>query len=129
MYIMIITSTSGKSWILPKGHPEDDLNNAQVAELETYEEAGVKGIIFDKKFRKELKRKEDGTIIIYPLLIKKILDKWPEEYKRERRLVTIKDALALVTKKQHIGAIRYFSTTTMSNKLYKANAGGNNQSL
>lgn len=120
MYIMIITSTSGKSWILPKGHPEDDLNNSQVAELETYEEAGIKGFIFDKKFSKELKRQEDGTIIIYPLLIKKILDKWPEDNIRKRRLVTIKEALALVTKKQHIGAIRYFSTSRMSSKLYKA---------
>lgn len=119
MYIMIITSTSGKSWLLPKGHPEENLNKSQVAELETYEEAGIKGIIFDRKFRKELKRKEDGTIIIYPLLIKKILDKWPEENKRKRRLVTIKEALELVTKKEHVGAIRYFSTNEMSNKLYK----------
>lgn len=120
MYIMIITSTSGKSWILPKGHPEDNLNNAQVAELETYEEAGIKGVIFDRKFRKELKRKEDSTIIIYPLLIKKILDKWPEDSKRKRRLVTIKEALSLVTNKEHIGAIRYFSTTGMTSKLNKA---------
>lgn len=120
MYIMIITSTSGKSWLLPKGHPEDDLTNSQVAELETYEEAGIKGIIFNKKLSKELKRKEDGTIIIYPLYIKKILDKWPEESKRERRLVTIKEALALVSKKEHIGAIRYFSTTNMTGKLFKA---------
>ncbi|MCU7800841.1 MAG: hypothetical protein KZQ70_12015 [gamma proteobacterium symbiont of Lucinoma myriamae] len=117
---MIITSTSGKSWILPKGHPEDNLNNAQVAELETYEEAGIKGVIFDRKFRKELKRKEDSTIIIYPLLIKKILDKWPEDSKRKRRLVTIKEALSLVTNKEHIGAIRYFSTTGMTSKLNKA---------
>jgi len=120
MYIMIITSISGKSWILPKGQPEDDLNKSQVAVLETYEEAGIKGIICDKKFREEFKRDEDGTIVIYPLLIKKILPSWPEKSKRERRLVTIKEALNLVTKKEHLKAINYFSSADMSSKFSKA---------
>jgi len=120
MYIMIITSISGKSWILPKGQPEDDLTKSQVAELETYEEAGVKGIVCDKKFREEFKREEDGTIVIYPLLIKKILQSWPEKSKRQRRLVTIKEALNLVTKKEHLKAINYFSSADISSKFSKA---------
>ena len=120
LYIMIITSISGKSWILPKGQPEDNLNKSQVAELEAYEEGGIKGIIFDRKFREDFKRDEDSSLIIYPLLIKKILNTWPEKYKRERRLVTIKEALNLVTKKEHLQAIKYFSSADMSNKLSKA---------
>lgn len=120
MHIMIITSTSGKSWILPKGHPEDNLNKPQVAELEAYEEAGIKGLIFERKFRQEFKREDGGTLIIYPLLIKKVLESWPEDSIRERRLVTIKDALTLVTKKEHCQAIKHFSSSEMSNKLAKA---------
>ncbi|MCK5649088.1 MAG: NUDIX domain-containing protein [Gammaproteobacteria bacterium] len=119
--IIIITSTSGKSWILPKGHPENHLNKSQVAELETYEEAGVKGTIINSKLRKEFKRDEDNMLIIYPLLIKDILDTWPEQDIRERRLVSIKKALNMVTKKEHIKAIKYFSTPEMIKKLTKGN--------
>ena len=120
--IMLITNTSGKGWILPKGHPEDDMNKPQVAELETYEEAGVKGTIIDTKLRKEFEREEGGTLIIYPLLIKKILDSWPEQGKRERSLVTIKEALSLVTKKEHVEAINHFSTLEKIKKLAKNNS-------
>ncbi len=119
--IIIITSTSGKSWILPKGHPENHLNKSQVAELETYEEAGVKGTIINSKLRKEFKWDEDNMLIIYPLLIKDILDTWPEQDIRERRLVSIKKALNMVTKKEHIKAIKYFSTPEMIKKLTKGN--------
>ncbi|MCP3849127.1 MAG: NUDIX hydrolase [Gammaproteobacteria bacterium] len=119
MQIMIITSTSGKFWMLPKGHPEDDLNNPQVAELETYEEAGIKGIIIDKKMREEFDHEEGGTLLVYPLLIKEVLDEWPEQNVRERRLVTVKEALSLVTKKQHVNAIKYFSSPEIINKLLR----------
>ncbi len=113
IHIMIITSTSGKSWILPKGKPEDDLNKPQVAQLETYEEAGIKGVIINTKICKEFKREEGGTFIVYPLFIKKILEKWPEQDVRKRRLVTIKEALSVITKKEHIKAIKYFTTPEM----------------
>ena len=60
-------------------------------------------------------------LIIYPLLIKDILDTWPEQDIRERRLVSIKKALNMVTKKEHIKAIKYFSTPEMIKKLTKGN--------
>ncbi len=117
--VMIITSTSGKAWILPKGHPENDLKKPQVAELETYEEAGVRGKVIDSKLSEEFNRDEGGTLVIYPLFIEEILDKWPEGDIRERRLVSIKEALELVTKKEHINAIKYFSSPEMTKKLIK----------
>lgn len=119
--VMIITNTSGKSWILPKGHPEEHLSKSQVAELESYEEAGVKGKIVNTKLREEFNREEGGTLVIYPLLIEKILDEWPEQDIRERRLVSIKEALSLVTKKEHVNAIKYFSSTHMIKKLSNNN--------
>lgn len=45
---LLITSRKGKRWILPKGNPIDGLTNAQAAEQEAYEEAGVRGVISDK---------------------------------------------------------------------------------
>lgn len=119
VYIMLIQTISGNSWILPKGHPEENLNEAEVAELESYEEAGVKGKVFNSGLHKEFKRESGGTIIIYPMLIKKTLDDWPEKNYRERRLVTIKEAMALVNKKEFLTAIDYFSNPSILKKLLK----------
>jgi len=119
IYIMLITSSSGKTWILPKGHPESDLNEVQVAELETYEEAGVKGEVIKNKTRKVFKQENGGKLLIYPLLIKKTLDKWPEDSFRKRRLVSIKEALTLVTRTDHLDAIKYFSDPVVNKNLLK----------
>lgn len=110
LYVMLVTSTSGKSWILPKGHPEPDLKKCQVAELETFEEAGVAGKLLSKSLHKEFKRENGGMLLICPLLIEDIFDKWQEQSKRQRRLVKIKEALSLVTRKEHVNAIKHFSS-------------------
>jgi 8-oxo-dGTP pyrophosphatase MutT (NUDIX family) len=117
LQIMLITITSGNSWILPKGKPEDDMSKSQVAELESYEEAGIRGNIIDNKLKEEFKRDDGGTLIIYPLHIETILDEWPEQHFRERKLLSIKDALDIVTKAEHLAAIKYFSEVDFIKKL------------
>ena len=117
LYVMLVTNTSGKLWILPKGHPEPDLKNHQVAELETFEEAGVAGKILSKSLHKEFKRENGGMLLICPLLIEDIFDKWQEQSKRQRRLVKIKEALSLVTRKEHLNAIKHFSSTEIKQQL------------
>ncbi len=107
--LMIITNSSGKSWILPKGQPEADLSNAQVALLEANEEAGVVGKLVGSLRHKDFKRRGGGLLRIYPLSICKVLRKWPEQDFRKRELVSVKQALALVTRKEHIEAINYFT--------------------
>ncbi|WP_198263486.1 NUDIX hydrolase [sulfur-oxidizing endosymbiont of Gigantopelta aegis] len=109
LHIILITITSGNAWILPKGKPEDDMSKAQVAKLESFEEAGIRGKIIDKKLREEFKRDDGGTLIIYPLHIEKVLDKWQEQSFRKRKLVSIKEALEMVTKTEYLAAIEYFS--------------------
>lgn len=46
--VLLITSRKGKRWILPKGNPINGLTNAQAAQQEAYEEAGVRGTINEK---------------------------------------------------------------------------------
>lgn len=120
LLIMLVKTTSGNSWILPKGHPEDHLQQFQVAELECFEEAGVKGKIYTADFHKAFDRERGGTIIIYPLLIKKTLNQWPEMEYRPRQLVSIKKAQSLVTKKEHADAIEYFSNPDFFKKILKS---------
>lgn len=118
IYIMLVTNTSGKLWILPKGHPETNLRNDKVAELETFEEAGVKGKVLNKSFHQNFKRESGGKLLIYPIYIDKILPQWKEDFKRKRCLVKIKDALELVTRKEHVNAIKHFSSTKVAQRLH-----------
>jgi len=117
MYIMLITNKSGKLWILPKGQPEADLKDEQVAELETIEEAGVKGKVLHKSFHSDFKREAGGLLVVYPIYIDKILDEWAESSIRKRRLVDVKEALKIVTRKEHRKAIKYFASKEVSRKL------------
>ncbi len=110
LHIMLITNSSGKHWILPKGNIEHDLKHSDVAKLESYEEAGVKGNILDKKSYREYETADGDILRIYPLHIQKILDEWPEDYFRRRQLVTIDEALNRVDRIEHIKAIKYFSS-------------------
>lgn len=109
LMLIIITNRSGKAWILPKGQRERDISNAQVAIEESVEEAGVVGKLVGTKCYKDFERKGDRLLRVYPLCISKLLRKWPEQHFRKRKLVSVKEALSLVTRKEHVDAIKYFS--------------------
>lgn len=119
LMVMIISNCSGNKWILPKGQPELDLRNSQVALLEAFEEAGVTGnLVFSMKHM-DFKRKSGDILRIYPLAIRKVLRKWPEKKIRKRQLVSVKQALSLVTRKEHVNALEYFSKPENFKKLAK----------
>ena len=109
LMVMIITNCSGRAWILPKGQPEADKKDVQVAHLEAFEEAGVVGKQNISRRHKNFKRKGGGFLSVYPLNIRKVLSTWPEKKYRKRALLPVKEALSLVTRKEHVNAITYFS--------------------
>ena len=119
LMVMLITNCAGNSWILPKGQPEQHLSESQVARLEAYEEAGVTGTLMVSLGYKEFQRKCGTCFRVYPLAIHKVLTKWPEKKFRKRQLVSIKEALSLVTRKEHLHAIEYFSKSQNYKKLSK----------
>lgn len=116
---MIITNSSGNAWILPKGQPELDLRNSQVALLEAFEEAGIIANLVISIRHKDFERKSGDILRVYPLEVCKILSKWPEKNYRKRKLVSVKDALSLVTRIEHVNAIKYFSKPENLKKLCK----------
>ncbi len=119
LMIMIITNCSGRAWILPKGQPEADKRDAQVAHLEAFEEAGVVGRQNISRRHKNFKRKDGGVLNVYPFRIRKILSTWPEKNVRKRSLVSGKEALSLVTRKEPVNAITYFSRPENLKELVK----------
>jgi uncharacterized protein len=90
--ILLITSRERKRWVVPKGNPIPFLLNYESAAREAFEEAGVEGRIATMpigSFR-YLKRRRAGALApaivnLYPLLVTRQADAWPERGQRTLR--------------------------------------------
>lgn len=110
--VVMITSASGY-WIFPKGRFEKDLGKTGTAELEALEEAGVKGKA-DKKIRYKtevfIKSGEFVSLILFPLEVETIYEEWDEDYRRERKIVSIKEAKKLITSESLMTCLNKFES-------------------
>lgn len=95
LQVMLITSRDTGRWIIPKGWLKKNMSPSELAALEAYEEAGLKGLISNKPVGEYdyLKRMDDGsdvkcTVTVYPLLVEKQVKNWPEKSEREYRWTT-----------------------------------------
>lgn len=100
--VMLITSRDTGRWIIPKGWLKKGMSSWELAELEAYEEAGLKGLISKKPVGEYdyLKRMDDGsdvkcTVTVYPLLVEKQVKNWPEKSEREYRWLSSEKAAKL----------------------------------
>ncbi|MGC8203744.1 NUDIX hydrolase [Aliiroseovarius sp. PTFE2010] len=102
--VLLVTSRGTGRWILPKGWHEDGLSAAASAELEAWEEAGVKrGHIASEPlgsfgYHKVL---DDGLPLpveadVFPLEVRKVADDFPEAKERKRKWVEIDRAVDMV---------------------------------
>ena len=101
--ILLITSRETKRWIIPKGWPMAGKKPPRAAQIEAFQEAGVKGVIARKpvgtySYPKIL---PDGTerpclVEVYPLRVKLEAAKWREQAERERAWFTLEECLARV---------------------------------
>lgn len=95
LHVLLVTSSSGNRWILPKGRQEPDMTPHEVAVMEAVEEAGIIGTLrHDIRIRCKM---NDGRFLqLYTMKISKLLSSWPEENLRLRRLLPITDALKMI---------------------------------
>jgi len=97
--ILLITSSNGR-WILPKGWPMDDRSDAQAAQQEAWEEAGVKDGALQKTplgSYVNTKAFENGATAlcdtaVYPIEVSKLFTDFPEANMRDRKWVRFEDA-------------------------------------
>lgn len=98
----IVTSRRSKRWIVPKGWPMHGETPMDAAATEAFEEAGVRGKIYSRPigvFSYYKVRSQDELpcmAVVYPLKVKKILKRWPEDRERERKWVSRKKAAQMV---------------------------------
>jgi predicted phosphate transport protein (TIGR00153 family) len=100
--ILLITSKERRRWVVPKGNPIPFFLNYESAAREAYEEAGVEGRIATApigSFRYD-KRRAGGPaaaiVTLYPLLVTRQAEDWPERGERERRWFPAGEAAAAV---------------------------------
>lgn len=101
LQILLITSSSGNKWIIPKGKIEPGMTPEQSALNEAREEAGLKGkitgpVLGSYRFRK---KKDDRVcrVDVFPMWVEKKKDKkWKEKKERKRKWLSIDEAMELV---------------------------------
>ena len=93
--ILLITSLTKKNWIIPKGIVEEEMSAQESALKEAFEEAGISGQIEHVPIGKYSYEKWGGLckVKVYPCLVEKVYDEWPEQNIRQRSWYSTQSAL------------------------------------
>ena len=91
--LVIVTTRRQDRWIFPKGQPEPGMTWEKVAQIEAREEAGAVGRVDGSAIVLPYAR-ETGTtnLLLFPLLVTSLTDKWLEQGQRERKLIPLEQA-------------------------------------
>lgn len=100
--ILIITTLSGKNWTIPKGLVEPELSVTQSAEMEAYEEAGIRGTIYPDMIGEYQYYKWQGTckVKVYPFKVEEMLNIWPEATMRKRNWILLDQVESFIHNKK-----------------------------
>lgn len=96
LHIVLITSSSGARWLIPKGRLESGMSLEEVALMEAAEEAGAIGTI-DRGFRTQCPTEDGRTLQLFPLRVATLLPHWPERFVRRRVVLPVYRALLRIS--------------------------------
>jgi 8-oxo-dGTP pyrophosphatase MutT (NUDIX family) len=102
--ILLVTTRGTRRWIIPKGWPIKGLRPPKSAAREAFEEAGVRGRIGAKpvglftydKLLDEAGVNRTCEVKVYPLLVKRQSEVWPESEQRTTQWVEPSRAIAMI---------------------------------
>jgi len=91
--VLLVTTRQTRRWIIPKGWPIKGLKPPKSAAREAYEEAGIRGTVGAKAigfFSYEKGLDANGVTVpcevrVFPMIVKRQHDVWPEAHEREAR--------------------------------------------
>ncbi|RWF76082.1 MAG: NUDIX hydrolase [Mesorhizobium sp.] len=113
--IMLITSRDTGRWVIPKGWPEAKELLCEAAAREAGEEAGLRGTISHHEagryfYAKALASGEEVPceVLVFPLQVDKIADRWKEKRSRIRKWVSPAEAVRMVNEPDLGQIIAYF---------------------
>lgn len=114
--ILLITSRRNGRWIVPKGWPMDGKTPAEAAEIEAWEEAGVRGKVHERclGLYSHLKVVGDGPDIpcvtmLYAIKVRELASVYPEAHQRKRKWVKPKKAAKMVEESDLAYLLRNFN--------------------
>jgi 8-oxo-dGTP pyrophosphatase MutT (NUDIX family) len=108
-FVIVTTRGSSDHWIFPKGRPEEDKSDVEVAGNEAFEEAGIIGRVKGKPYKVTLNKNGDKvTYKFYPFKVSRVCRKWPERKQRRRSFVKAPKALKKLKSKPYEEALRNF---------------------
>jgi len=96
--VCVVTSRSGKRWVIPKGCMEPGMTAGEVALQEAWEEAGLVGTLRPEPVGTYLYEKAGMTchVIVFLMNVTDATDDWPEHLVRERNWLTFSQAAARI---------------------------------
>ena len=96
--VLLITSSSGKKWIIPKGLIEGGMSPIESAAEEALEEAGVRGSFYTEKIGVYKHKKWGGVCIIdvFVMRVEEIHEDWMEAFWRTRKWIALQDVSSYV---------------------------------
>jgi 8-oxo-dGTP pyrophosphatase MutT (NUDIX family) len=105
--VLLVTTRQTRRWIIPKGWPIKGLKPPRSAAREAYEEAGIRGTVGAKSigvFSYEKRLEANGGSVpcevrVFPMIVKRQLDTWPEAHQREARWFESAEALSVTKEK------------------------------
>ena len=101
--IALVTSASGKRWIVPKGKIDEGERPREAAIREAEEEAGLRGVLDRRPLGRYDYSNENGRfrVDVYMMRVTVVLDHWLEEGYRRRRWVALSKAAAYLRPDLH----------------------------
>jgi 8-oxo-dGTP pyrophosphatase MutT (NUDIX family) len=96
--VCMVTSRSGKRWVVPKGCLEPGKTSGEIALQEAWEEAGLVGRLLSEPVGSYVYDKAGLTcyVVLFHMQVIEVAQEWPEQLLRQRRWFTPEQALARV---------------------------------
>jgi 8-oxo-dGTP pyrophosphatase MutT (NUDIX family) len=93
--VCLVTSRSGKRWVIPKGCMEPGKTAGEIALQEAWEEAGLVGVLAPEPLGTYFYEKAGFTCLVTVFLmhVTGVVEIYPEHDQRERSWVTFSQAL------------------------------------
>jgi 8-oxo-dGTP pyrophosphatase MutT (NUDIX family) len=106
--VLLVTTVSGKRWIVPKGVIDPGETAPGSAAREAEEEAGVRGTVHPEVLGTYRDDKWGGTctIRVFAMAVEEVLEDWPEKDLRRRRWRPLAKAAKRVGREDLAGIIR-----------------------
>jgi 8-oxo-dGTP pyrophosphatase MutT (NUDIX family) len=96
--VCLVTSSSGKRWVIPKGLMEPGKTAGEIALQEAWEEAGLAGLLQPEPVGSYLYSKYGNTyhVTVFLMQVTEAADTWPEAMLRQRAWLTPAQAVLRV---------------------------------